>query len=98
MILGQSHDPDMNLFNNLRSQSLRQPPQSLGIGHLLAPDPGELAIQQVAANCSFQLRKAPVPNVFQQQHPQHDFCGGAWSTMRAAPRMAALQGVMPNRQ
>jgi hypothetical protein len=37
----------MNLFNDFRSQSLGKPSQGLGIGHLLSPHAGELAVQQI---------------------------------------------------
>ena len=90
MALCQGDDPGMNLFNHLRSQSLSQPPQSLGVGHLRGADVGELAVHQIAPHLPFQVGKTPIPDMLEQQHPQHDLGGCTPSPPRAAVRATLL--------
>ncbi len=94
----QRNDAAMDLLDDLWAQGLGQPPEGLGIGHLFGSDPGELAVQQIAARFPFQVGKAPVPNVLQEQHPEYHFRRSTWPTVRATVWAAALQSVMDNLQ
>ena len=88
----------MKLLDNLGAQSLSQPGQSFGIGHLLGANMGKLAIQQIAAHFPFQFRKAPIADVLENQHPQYHFGGCARPAMRTAARVPLQQGVMDRLQ
>src|ERR1017187_2331385 len=58
------HYPLMQLFDDLGAQLTRQPAHSLVIGHFAAADPSELAINQIGADFTRQIFKAPVAKMF----------------------------------
>jgi hypothetical protein len=73
-------------------EQVGQADQRLGVGDPLAVDAAERAVDQAPAHFSFALVKAPVVQMLEDQHPQHDGRRGAQTSPALALRMAPGQG------
>ncbi len=94
-LLGNGHDPLVDLLDDLWAQSDAQLAQRLGIGYLRGPDPGELAIHEVGADFALEHGIAPVAHVLEDQQPDHDVHRGALAATSAAvgpPRCQSCVG------
>jgi hypothetical protein len=77
----------MNLFDDIRTQSTGLTAQSLGIRHFGGADARELPVNQIGAHLALDHRKAPVADVLQQKHTQHDLGRDAQASARPALRV-----------
>jgi hypothetical protein len=46
----------MDLFDHIRPHRHSPSAHGLGVGHLLAADPGEIAVDEIGAHLAFQMR------------------------------------------
>src|SRR5207302_8791954 len=72
-LLGQGHNPIMQLTDSLRPDRLSQTHQRLGVRHLLPTDPAEAAIHHIRPHFPFQRFVTPVAHVLQNQYAQGHF-------------------------
>ena len=63
----------------------------LRIGHFVRIDARECAIDQVRPDFLLQVVVAPVEEMFQDQHPNHDLRGRPWSPAATALRPPRLE-------
>src|SRR6478735_3884216 len=94
LLLGDRHDPLMDLLDDRGSQRQAELAQRLGVGHLGRTDARELAVHQVRSHFALEHGVAPVAHVLEHQEANHDIDRCALATPRAAVRPTARQGLV----
>jgi hypothetical protein len=77
----------MNLFDDLRTQRAGVPSQRLSIRHFDGAHARKLAIDQIGPDLALHHGKAPVADMFQQQHTQNDLGRNTKPSARPALRV-----------
>ena len=83
------NDLSMQLLDDLGAQRAGDLQDRLRIRHFVGVNAGERAIDQIRPHLLFQVVVAPVEQVLQDQHPNHD--------LRRCPRPAASTTLRPSR-
>jgi hypothetical protein len=91
LLSGDPHQAFMNLLENLRPERHAPPTHGLGIRGLGAAHMSEVPVHQIGAHLALQHLVAPIPDVLENQQPQHH-------VGRRAPTPAAAALRMPFRQ
>ena len=81
----QPHESSEDVLEHAFVQKLRQPDQRFRVGDPFAVNPAERAIDQTPSDLALALIKAPVGEMLEDQHPQHD--GGGRSQSAPAPTL-----------
>jgi hypothetical protein len=91
------HHPLVDLFDHRRPQRHTPTAHSLGIRHLGAADPGEVAVDKIGAHLALEHGVAPVAHVLEHQQPQHHLGRGSEPAAAAAPRVPSGEGLVHRR-
>ena len=89
----QRHQLRQQVLEDGLVEQMGQADQRLGVGDALAVDPAEGPVDQAPAHLPFALVKAPVVQVLEDEHAQHDGRGGAQAAPALTLRMAPRQGL-----
>ena len=84
LLAGQLDQALVQRGDDFRSQCLSLPHHCFGIRHFRQAQAAEAAVDQVGAHLALQRFVAPVADVFEQQHAQHDFGRGLGPTAATA--------------
>jgi len=89
--LGDLDDVAMQLLDDVRSERARDFQDRLRVWHFLGIDAGEGAIDQIGADLTFEIVIAPIEEMLQDQHPQHDIGRGPRASASPTLRPARLE-------
>ena len=89
--LGDIDDLAVQLLDDLGAERPRDLQNRLRVGHLARIDPREGAIDQIGADLVLEIVVAPIEQMLQNQHPQHDLGRRAGTTAPPTLRPARFQ-------
>ena len=81
----------MQMSDDVRPQRAGNLQNRLGVRHLARIDARKRAIHQVGADFLLQVVVAPVKQVLQDQHPDHDLRRRAWTSAATTVRPSCLE-------
>jgi len=81
----------MQLLDDVRSERARDFQDRLRVWHFLGIDAGEGAMDQIGADLTFEIVIAPIEEMLQDQHPQHDIGRGPRASASPTLRPARLE-------
>src|SRR3989449_272502 len=87
----QGHQAGEDVLEYRFVQQMRQPDQCLRVRNTFSVDPAERAIDQAAPDLSLAFIEAPVGEMLEDEHPQHDGGGRAQSAPAPALGMTLRQ-------
>jgi len=85
------HQLDQQFLEDRLVQQVRQADQRLGVRDALAVDSAEGAVDQASAHLALALIEAPIVQMLEDQHPEHDIGGCPQSTAALTLRMTPGQ-------
>src|SRR5215471_12487126 len=88
------NDPLMNLLEYLRPHRHAPTPHGLGVRHLAAAYPCEVAVDEVGAHFTFEYCVAPVADMLENQQSQDHFSWRATSATTATLGMSLAQRLI----
>src|SRR5215472_7185439 len=92
------NDPLMNLLEYLRPHRHAPTPHGLGVRHLAAAYPCEVAVDEVGAHFTFEYCVAPVADMLENQQSQDHFSWRTTSATTATLGMSFAQRLIHGRK
>ncbi len=90
--LGDIHDTTVQLLDDLGTERARDLQNCFRVGHLAGVDAREGAVHQIGAHLALQIVVAPIEQMLQDQHPQHDLRRRARAPAASTLRPARFHG------
>src|SRR6266436_7292494 len=89
----QGHQAGEDVLEYRFVQQMRQPDQCLRVRNTFSVDPAERTIDQASPDLSLAFIEAPVGEMLEDEHPQHDGGGRSQSAPALTLRVALRQGL-----
>ena len=97
LILRDLHHPLVDPLDHLRAHRQAPPPHGLGIRHLAAADPSEVAVDQIGTYFALENLVAPVADMLENEQPQHHLGRRTMPPAAAALRVPLAQCLIHSR-